>query len=85
MLNLLLPGPVNMFLWLQGRRCFAVVWFPYSVERFSLVWVLRLGVLSLGVWGVVFLLGVLCLGKYYSYVGRQISPSVGIGAWARLV
>ena len=34
------------------------------------------GSLSLGVWGVVFLLVVRCLGKYYSYVGRQISPSL---------
>ena len=85
MLNLLLPGLVNMFLWLQGRRCFAVVWFPYSVERFSLVWVLRLGVLSLGVWGVVFVLVVGCLRKHYSYVGRQISPSLSIGARARLM
>ena len=79
MLNLLLPGLVNMFLWLQVRRCFAVVWFPYSVERFSLVWVLRLGVLSLGGWDVVFpLVLVRCLGKYYSYAGRQISPSLNI-------
>ena len=49
---------------------------PDSVERFSLVWVLRLAVLSLGGWGVVFLLVLVrCLGKYYSYVGHQISPS----------
>ena len=54
MLNLLPPGLVNTFLWLQGRSCFAAIWFPDSVERFSLVWVSRLGVLSLGVWGVVF-------------------------------
>ena len=39
----------------------------------------------LGAWGVVFLLVVRCLGKYYSYVGRQISPSLSLGAWARLV
>ena len=49
MLNLLLPGLVNMFLWLQSRSCFAQFLFPDSVERFSLVWVLRLGALSLGV------------------------------------
>ena len=47
---------LHCVLWLQGRSCFAPIWFPDSVERFSLVWVLRLGVLSLGVWGVVFLL-----------------------------
>ena len=41
-----------------------------SVERFSLVWVL-----SFDVRGVVVLLVVRCLGKYYSYVGRQISLS----------
>ena len=78
---------MHCVLWLQGRSCFAPIWFPdsVSVERFSLVWVLRLGVLSLGVWGVVFLLVVRCLGKYYSYVGRQISPSLSLGAWARLV
>ena len=59
---------------------------PDSVERFSLVWVLTLGVLSLGVWGAVFLLVlVLCLGKYYSYVGRQISPSLSLGERARLM
>ena len=52
--------------------CFAAMLFPDSVERFSLVWVLRLGVLSLGVWGVVFLLVQLRrLGKYYSYVGAR--------------
>ena len=85
MLTFLLPGLVNTFLWLQGRSCFAAIWFPYSVERVSLVWVLRLGVLSLGVCGVVFLWVVRCLGKYYSYVGRQISPSLSLGAWARLV
>ena len=52
---------------------------PDSVERFSLVWVLRLGVLSLGGWDVVFpLVLVRCLGKYYSYAGRQISPSLNI-------
>ena len=33
------------------------IWFPYFFERFSVVWVSRLGVLSLGVWGVVLLLG----------------------------
>ena len=49
MLTLLLPGLVNMFLWLHSRSCFAAIWFPDPVERFSLVWVLRLGVLSLGV------------------------------------
>jgi len=52
-LNLLVPGLVN------------TIWFPDSVERFSVVWVSRLGVLSLGVSGVVFLLVVRCLGKYY--------------------
>ena len=55
-------------------------------RAFSLVWVLRLGVLSLGVWGVAFLLVLVqCLGKYYSYVGRQISPSLSIGARARFM
>ena len=85
MLNLLFPGLVNMFLWLQNRSCLAAILFPDTVERFSLVWVLRLGVLSLGVWGVVFLLVVGCLRKHYSYVGRQISPSLSIGARARLM
>ena len=81
MLNLLLPGLVNMFLWLPEEKLFRAFLFPDSVERFSLVWVLRLGILSLGVQGVVFLLVVRCLGKYYSHVGRQISPSLSIGAW----
>ena len=49
------------------------------------VGILRLGVLSLGVWGVVLLLVVQRLGEYYSYVGRQISLSFNIGAWARLL
>ena len=50
------------------------------------MWVFRLGVLSLGVWGVVFLLvQVRYLGKYYSCVGRHISPSLSIGAQARLM
>ena len=85
MLNLLCSGLVNMFLWLQNGSCLAAILFPDTVERFSLVWVLRLGVLNLGVWGVVFLLVAGCLGKHYSYVGRQISPSLSIGAWARLM
>ena len=51
--------------WLQSRSCFVAILVPDSVERFSLVWVLRLGVLSLGVRGVVLLLvQVRCLGKY---------------------
>ena len=84
MLNLLLPGLVNTFC---GSRAEVVLrQFGFlTVERFSFVWVLRLGLLSLGVWGVVFLLVVRCLGKYYSYVGRQISPSFNLEAWARLV
>ena len=49
------------------------------------VGILRLGVLSLGVWGVVLLLVLQRLGEYYSYVGRQISLSFNIGAWARLL
>ena len=86
MLNLLFPGLVNMFLCLQNRSCLAAILFPDTIKRFSLVWVLSLGVLSLGVWGVVFLLVVGCLGKHYSYVvGRQISPSLSIGARARLM
>ena len=78
------PWSVNAFC---GSRAEVVLrQFDFlTVECFSLVWVLRLEVLSLGVWGVVFLLVVRCLGKYYSYVGSQISPSLSLGAWARLV
>ena len=36
-LNLLLPGLVNMFLWLQSGSCFAAILFPRSVEHFSWV------------------------------------------------
>ena len=78
------PWSVNAFC---GSRAEVVLrQFDFlTVECFSLVWVLRLEVLSWGVWGVVFLLVVRCLGKYYSYVGSQISPSLSLGAWARLV
>ena len=70
----------------QEQTLFRGILFPDSVERFHLVWVLRLGVLSLGVLGVVFLLVLVrCLGKYYSYVGRQISPSLSIGTRAGLM
>ena len=78
------PWSVNAFC---GSRAEVVLrQFDFlTVECFSLVWVLRLEVLSWGVWGVVFLLVVRCLGKYYSYVGSEISPSLSLGAWARLV
>ena len=33
-LHFLLPGLVNLSLWLQSRSCFAAILFPDSVERF---------------------------------------------------
>ena len=84
MLNLLFPGLVNTFC---GSRAEVVL----RQFGFLTLWSVFLSFLKaggfefLGVWGVVFLLVVRCLGKYYSYVGRQISPSLSLGAWARLV
>ena len=87
MLDLLIIGLVNMFC---GSRAEVVsrqfCFLTLSSVFFNIVWVFRLGVLSLGVWGVVFLLvQVRYLGKYYSYVGHRISPSLSIGAQARLM
>ena len=86
MLDLLLPGLVDMFCGSSAEVVSRQFYFLTLSSVFFLVWVLRLEVLSLVVWGVVFLLVLVrCLGKCYSYVGRQIFPSLSLGARARLV
>ena len=53
MLDLLPPGLVNMLCGSGAEVVSRQFCFLTLSSAFSLVWVLRLGVLSLGVWGVV--------------------------------
>ena len=84
-LDLLLIGLVNMFC---GSRAEVVsrqfCFLTLSSVFFSVG--IQAGGFEFGCVGFVFLLvQVRYLGKYYSYVGHHISPSLSIGAQARLM
>ena len=85
MLDLLLPGLVNMFC---GSRA-EVVSRQFCFLSLSSVFLsvgIKAGGFEFGCVGCCLpFVQVRYLGKYYSYVGRQISPSRSIGVWARLM
>ena len=76
-LDLSLPGLVNMFCASRADVVSRQFFFPKSVERFSLVWVLRLGVFEFGCVGCCLPVGTSAMSRKVLFVRwRQISPSL---------